>query len=58
VPAGASLFIRWTDFNDAGNDAGLAIDQLQMNFTPVPEPGTLALVALGAMGLMARRRRA
>lgn len=27
---GASLFIRWTDANDGGNDAGLAIDNLTL----------------------------
>ncbi len=58
VPAGSSLFIRWTDFNDAGNDAGLAIDQVGMTFTAVPEPTSLAILGLGALGLMARRRRA
>ena len=34
---GDSLFIRWNDFNDAGNDAGVAIDNLSMIAT-VPEP--------------------
>lgn len=33
VPANGSIFIRWTDTNDAGNDAGLAIDNFTFNAT-------------------------
>lgn len=50
---GATLFLRWTDVNDVGNDAGLAIDNFSL--TAVPTPGALAL--LGLAGLVARRRR-
>lgn len=50
---GQSLFIRWSDFNDVGNDAGLAIDNF--TFNAVPTPGSLALLGLG--GLVASRRR-
>lgn len=52
--AGETMFIRWSDFNDAGNDAGLAIDNFSL--TAVPSPGAIAL--LGIAGLVARRRRA
>jgi autotransporter-associated beta strand protein len=31
--AGASLFIRWTDVNETGNDAGLAIDNFTLSAT-------------------------
>lgn len=54
IPAGATIFLRWTDANDVGNDAGLAIDNF--TFTAVPAPGTAALMGLGGL-LMARRRR-
>lgn len=50
---GATLFLRWTDVNDLGNDAGLAIDNFSL--TAIPTPGALAL--LGLAGLVARRRR-
>ncbi|MFO0832244.1 MAG: hypothetical protein U0637_10440 [Phycisphaerales bacterium] len=52
---GTSLFIRWTDANDVGNDAGLAIDNF--TFNAVPTPGSLALLGLGGL-VAARRRRA
>jgi uncharacterized protein len=51
---GESLFVRWADTNDPGNDAGLAIDNLTL--TVVPEPSTAILGALAALGLIRRRR--
>lgn len=60
--AGDTLWIRWNDINDAGNDHGLAIDNVSFSVTTaaVPEPGTYAmlLAGLGAVGFIARRRRA
>lgn len=53
--AGDSLFIRWSDVNDIGNDAMLGIDDF--SFAAVPTPGTAALLGLGGL-VMARRRRA
>jgi hypothetical protein len=47
---GGSLYIRWVDLNDAGNDHMLAIDNV--SFTAVPEPATYALL-LGALALAA-----
>lgn len=51
VAVGESIFLRWQDRDDPGNDAGLAID----NFTFVPTPGAMAMLGLG--GLLAARRR-
>jgi hypothetical protein len=52
---GQSLFIRWSDFNDTGTDAGIAIDNFA--FSAIPTPGSLALLGLGGL-IVARRRRA
>jgi hypothetical protein len=50
------LWLRWSDVNNAGNDHGLAIDDLQFAAT-VPEPSTWALLALGAAALFGLRGR-
>jgi hypothetical protein len=58
--AGQTLWLRWADENNAGNDHGLAIDNVALSVsTGVPEPETFALMlaGLGALGLLARRRR-
>lgn len=52
---GDSLFIRWNDANDTGNDAGIAIDNLSMTAT-VPEPSSALLVGLGFAALALLRR--
>jgi hypothetical protein len=52
---GQSLYIRWQDFNDQGNDAGLAVDNLKL--TVIPEPGSLTLIALAGLVLAAAGRR-
>lgn len=56
--AGDTLWIRWTERNDIGNDHGLAIDDLSFSVTAVPEPGTplMLLAGLAAVGFLARRR--
>ena len=56
--AGDTLWIRWIERNDLGNDHGMAIDDLQFSVTAVPEPGALALMLAGlaAVGFVARRR--
>lgn len=64
LPAGSYLWIGWRDEDDSGSavfDHGLAIDNLTIAFTfetseVVPEPGTVALVALG-VALMTHRVR-
>jgi len=55
---GDTLWIRWTERNDIGNDHGLAIDNLSLTVSAVPEPGKLALMLAGlaAVGFVARRR--
>lgn len=59
--AGDTLWVRWNDVNDSGNDHGLAIDNLSFSVTAaVPEPSGYAmlLAGLGALGFIGRRRRA
>ncbi len=53
-----TLWIRWVERNDVGNDHGLAIDDLSFSVAAVPEPGALALMLAGlaAVGFVARRR--
>jgi len=54
VAPGEFIFLRWTDANDVGNDAGIGIDNL---IVAVPEPsGLLLFGACLAMPLMRRRR--
>ena len=57
--AGDTLWVRWIELNDTGNDHGLAIDNLSFSVTAVPEPSSYALFAAGiaALGFVARRRR-
>lgn len=56
VAIGETVFIRWQDFNDVGNDAGLAIDNFSVTAQPVPEPATLAAVGLGIAAMLRRRK--
>jgi hypothetical protein len=55
IPDGSSVFIRWSDVDDAGSDAALAVDDMTIT---VPEPATVALLSLGLVGLVRRRRAA
>jgi hypothetical protein len=55
---GETLWIRWTEVNDMGNDHGLSIDNVALTVSAVPEPATTALLLAGlaAVGAVARRR--
>jgi len=57
---GSTLWVRWQENNDLGNDHGLAIDNLSFSVTAVPEPGTWAMLLAGVAGIgfIARRRKA
>jgi hypothetical protein len=51
---GDTLWIRWVEVNDFGNDHGLAIDNF--SFSATPTPGAAALLGLGVMAAGRRRR--
>ena len=54
---GDSIFLRWRDIDDSGNDHGLAVDDFSFSAAVVaPEPTTAALVGLAAFGLVCWRR--
>ncbi len=38
IAAGSTFYIKWNDFNPSGNDDGLSIDDLTMNFNGVVLP--------------------
>ncbi len=57
LAAGDSVFLRWQDFNDQGNDADLAIDNFFVTGTVVPEPATLAVLSVGALAMLRKRKR-
>lgn len=56
--SGSTLWLRWVEDNDLGNDHGLAIDNFSLSVSAVPEPAAYAmlLAGLGLLGLAARRR--
>ena len=55
--SGATMFILWADDNGPGApDAGFTLDNV--SFTPtLPEPGSVGLLLVGALGFLGRRRR-
>lgn len=60
LAVGQSLYLQWLDVNDAGDDAGLAIDNFSLTATQVnavPEPFTMALGIAGAGAFVRRRLR-
>ena len=54
---GDTLWIRWIENNDVGNDHGLALDNFQFTASVVPEPSTLGLGFVGSASLLMLRRR-
>lgn len=59
IAVGDSLWIRWSDFDAAGFDDGLAVDDFQITATfalaSVPEPGTC--ITCATLALLAWRRK-
>jgi hypothetical protein len=53
--AGDEIWLRWTGNNAAGTDAGLSIDDFSA--VAVPEPSSSALLGLGGLALILRRRK-
>jgi hypothetical protein len=53
----STLWMRWIENNDVGNDHGLAIDNVTVSTSSVPEPASMAILGLGFVGLIGRRRR-
>ncbi len=61
LPANNFIFLRWRDIDDAATDHGLAIDNVCVTLTAVPEPSTYAAGAAMVLmigGAVWRRRRA
>jgi hypothetical protein len=51
---GQSLYLRWQDLNDSGNDAGLAIDNFGL---AIPEPASAVLMMLASLACAGSIRR-
>jgi hypothetical protein len=54
---GDEIMLRWLDPDESGNDMGLAIDDLTLTFSAVPEPSTAVLAGLGLLAMALLRRR-
>jgi hypothetical protein len=54
---GQTLWIRWIERNDTGNDHGMAIDNFSFSATVIPEPGAAWLLGALAWGAAWRWRR-
>jgi hypothetical protein len=55
--AGETLWIRFVERNDTGNDHGLAVDNFSLSAQAVPEPATFGMLTLGMLGIGGARRR-
>jgi hypothetical protein len=56
IGATGRLFLAYWDSN-SGDNSGSVTARISVNPSEVPEPGTLALLGLGLMGVAAVRRR-
>lgn len=55
IAAGDDFFITWYDRNNSNNDNGVAVDDVTISV--VPEPSSAALLGLGGLALILRRRK-
>ena len=53
---GDTLWIRWVENNDTGNDHGLALDNFSFAAVPEPSAGLLGLTAVALIPLRRRRK--
>jgi hypothetical protein len=56
LAAGQTLWLRWIERNDAGNDHGLAIDSFSISAIPEPTAALFGSLLAGAFGLTVARR--
>ena len=56
IAPGAEFYFRWRDLNNAGNDHGVALDDLRISYTVVPEPAAAAILAFPAIAMLRRRK--
>ncbi len=57
IAAGATIWIRWQDFDASNADDGLAVDDFSLTPAAVPEPASLPMVVgLIAVGAVCARR--
>jgi len=58
VAQGNSIWMKWTLGRPlTGSSAGLAVDDFTFRASPVPEPFTMVTLGLGAIGIIARRKK-
>ncbi|MDG0993951.1 MAG: PEP-CTERM sorting domain-containing protein [Akkermansiaceae bacterium] len=54
---GDEIWLRWSGNNGSGTDAGLAIDDVSISVTAIPEPSSCVMLGLGAMAFLLYRRK-